>query len=122
MCLRQEAAELEGDDQEGHWPAHWPEMKCYDPTARMTMFGSMLATFTWFICTSVSDQIAVQRCLATRDAKAAETVLYITLGSETVIATVLACLGLGLLAAQPHYCGTTFPVGLYGCPSLSDLP
>jgi SSS family solute:Na+ symporter len=89
-----------------HWPAYWPEpVYGYDPSARVTMFGAMLATFTWYICTSASDQIAIQRYLATRDAKAARTVLNISLGADVLVSCILAAVGFGLLAyfrANPH--------------------
>ena len=89
-----------------HWPAHWPEpVYGYDPTARVTLFGAMLAMFTWHVCTSASDQIAVQRYLSTRDAKAARTVLFISLAADMLVSFILAAVGLGLLAyfrAYPH--------------------
>ena len=82
-----------------HWPAHWPEpVYGYDPNARITLFGAVLATFTWFFCTSASDQIAIQRYLATRDAKAARTVLFTSLVADALVALLLASVGLGLLA------------------------
>jgi SSS family solute:Na+ symporter len=82
-----------------HWAAHWPEpVYGYDPNARITMFGAVLATFTWFFCTSASDQIAIQRYLATRDAKAARTVLFTSLVADALVALLLAAVGLGLLA------------------------
>jgi SSS family solute:Na+ symporter len=88
------------------WPAHWPE-PCYgyNPNARVTMFGAVLAMFTWFLCTSTSDQIAVQRYLATRDAKAARIVLFTSLVADGLVTLILAAVGLGLLAyfrAFPH--------------------
>jgi len=89
-----------------HWPAHWPEPQYgYDPNARVTMFGAVLAAFTWYLCTSASDQIAIQRYLATRDAKSARTVLFISLAADTLVSIILAAVGLGLLAyfrAFPH--------------------
>jgi len=82
-----------------HWAAHWPEpVYGYDSSARITMFGAVLATFTWFFCTSASDQIAIQRYLATRDAKAARTVLFTSLVADAMVALLLASVGLGLLA------------------------
>ena len=69
------------------------------------MFGAMLAQFTWYICTSASDQIAIQRYLSTRDAKSARTVLFISLGADVLVSCILATVGLGLLAyfhAYPH--------------------
>jgi SSS family solute:Na+ symporter len=81
------------------WPAHWPEPHFgYDPDARVTLFGVMLAQFTWYVCTSASDQIAIQRYLATKDAKAARTVLIISLVADGVVTLILALVGLGLLA------------------------
>jgi solute:Na+ symporter, SSS family len=81
------------------WPEHWPE-PCYgyDPNARVTMFGAVLATFTWFLCTSASDQIAVQRYLATRDAKAARIVLFTSLLADGLVTLILAAVGLALMA------------------------
>lgn len=88
------------------WPPYWPKpVFGHDPSARVTLFGAMLATFTWYVCTSASDQIAIQRYLATRDATAARTVLYISLAADVVVSCVLAAVGLGLLAyfnANPH--------------------
>ncbi len=82
-----------------HWQAHWPEPRFgYDPEARITMFNAMLAAFTWFVCTSASDQIAIQRYLATRDAKAARTVLFTSLAADVVVALILAAVGFALLA------------------------
>ncbi len=81
------------------WPAHWPAPQFgYVPGARVTMFGAMLATFTWYVCTSASDQIAIQRYLATKDAKAARTVLFISLAADALVSCILAAVGLGLLA------------------------
>jgi SSS family solute:Na+ symporter len=82
-----------------HWLTHWaPPVYGYDPSARATMFGAMLAMFTWYVCTSGSDQIAIQRYLATRDVRAARTVLLVSLGSDALVTLILGAVGLGLLA------------------------
>jgi len=89
----------------GEWVAHWPDPKWYDPTERITFFSLVLATFTWWVCTAGSDQMAIQRYLATRDVRAARNVLIITLGANTLVNFVLAAVGLALLAyfrANPH--------------------
>ncbi|MGI6417396.1 MAG: sodium:solute symporter family transporter [Thermoguttaceae bacterium] len=93
------------------WPDHWPE-PCYgyDPDARVTMFGAVLATFTWYLCTSASDQIAVQRYLATRDAKAARTVLYVSLLADGLVTLILGAVGLALLAYFQTY-SSLLPAG-----------
>lgn len=87
------------------WAAHWPEPKAYDPNERITFFGIIVATFTWWICTSGSDQMAIQRYLATKDVKAARNVLITTLGANTVVNILLTLVGLSLLAyfrLNPH--------------------
>ena len=75
------------------------------PSARVTLFIVMLATVTWYVCTSASDQIAIQRYLSTKDAKAARTVLFISLLADIFVSLILAMVGLALLAyfrAYPH--------------------
>ena len=87
------------------WPAYWPEPKLYDPNERITFFGIVLATFTWWVCTSGSDQMAIQRYLATRDVKAARNVLITTLGVNVLVNILLTLVGLSLLAyfrLNPH--------------------
>jgi len=87
------------------WAPHWPEPKAYDPNERITFFGIVLATFTWWVCTSGSDQMAIQRYLATRDVKAARNVLITTLGANTLVNLLLTLVGLSLLAyfrLNPH--------------------
>ncbi|MBP7937011.1 MAG: hypothetical protein KA354_20400 [Phycisphaerae bacterium] len=81
------------------WPAHWPEVVWgYDGHARTTFAGIMIAMFTWYICTSGSDQIAVQRYLATRDARAARRVLITSLLADGLTTLFLGLLGLPLMA------------------------
>ncbi len=87
------------------WAPHWPEPRAYDPNERITFFGIIVATFTWWICTSGSDQMAIQRYLATKDVKAARNVLITTLGANTVVNILLTLVGLSLLAyfrLNPH--------------------
>ena len=89
------------------WPSHWPAVTIgYDCEARVTVFGAMLAAFTWYVCTSGSDQMAIQRYLATRDVKAARRVLATSLSADATVALFLGMLGLALLAyfrANPHF-------------------
>jgi SSS family solute:Na+ symporter len=87
------------------WAPHWPAPKAYDPNERITFFGIILATFTWWVCTSGSDQMAIQRYLATRDVKTARNVLITTLGANTLVNLLLTLVGLSLLAffrLNPH--------------------
>ena len=90
------------------WPAHWPEPRLYDPNERITFVGIVLATFTWWVCTSGSDQMAIQRYLATRDTRTARQVLITTLGANVVVNLLLTCVGFSLLAyfrLNPHLVG-----------------
>ena len=88
------------------WPEHWPEpVWIYAPGARTTFFAGFLATFTWYVCTSGSDQMAIQRYLATRDVKAARRVLIISLVASTLVTVIMISVGLAILAfftANPH--------------------
>jgi SSS family solute:Na+ symporter len=80
------------------WVSHWTEPHFYDPNVRVTFVGAMVATFTWYISTAGSDQMAIQRYLATRDASAARGVLNTSLVANTLVFLLLAGLGLALLA------------------------
>lgn len=84
------------------WAAHWTEPTFYDPNVRITFLGAIVATFTWYISTAGSDQMAIQRYLATRDAPAARGVLNMALIANTLVLFLLAALGLALLAYFRH--------------------
>jgi SSS family solute:Na+ symporter len=81
-----------------HWAAHWTEPVFYDPNIRISFLSASLATFTWYIATTGSDQMAIQRYLATRDAPAARRVLNTSLVADAVVFLLLSSLGLALLA------------------------
>lgn len=55
------------------WQPHWDEQPLFsfDPSVRLTVIGSMLASATWAVCTAGGDQTVVQRFMATTDARAA---------------------------------------------------
>ncbi len=85
------------------WPSscyeHWPEpVWGLDTTARISFIGMIISKFTWYVCTSGSDQMAIQRYLATRNVKAARRVLLISLIGDVVVTFLLAILGFALLA------------------------
>jgi SSS family solute:Na+ symporter len=81
------------------WPAHWQApVWGFSSTARVTFLGAALAQFTWWICTAGSDQMAIQRYLATRDAKAARRVLLTSLAANVFVVLILFVAGLALLA------------------------
>ena len=83
------------------WPTHWPQPEFglgLGVGTRVTFTLALLAHFTWWISTAGSDQMAVQRYLATRDAKAARTVLAVSLVANALVMAVLGIVGLSLLA------------------------
>lgn len=81
------------------WDPHWQRPSFgYDATARMSFLGAALATFTWFVCTAGSDQMAIQRYLATRDAAAARRMFAISMLTGGTVQLFLAMLGFALLA------------------------
>ncbi|MFC1597893.1 Na+:solute symporter, partial [Planctomycetota bacterium] len=88
------------------WIPHWPEpVWGYQPGVRITFFAGFLATFTWYICTSGSDQMAIQRYLATRDVKAARFVLATSLVASTLVTIIMVSVGLAIYAyfrVNPH--------------------
>lgn len=87
------------------WASHWTEPRFYDPNVRVTFLGAVVATFTWYVSTAGSDQMAIQRYLATRDARGAQRVLTTSLAANTLVFVLLAGLGLALLGyfrANPH--------------------
>lgn len=94
------------------WPTHWSPnwdhqpFFSFDPTVRVTVIGSILFMTIWWVGTASSDQMAIQRYLATRDTKAARRVFLVTGLANILITTLLACVGFALLAffsAHPDY-------------------
>jgi SSS family solute:Na+ symporter len=85
------------------WPTQWdpawdPPKIWFDPDARMTVAMASLFAFTWYICTAGSDQMAIQRFLATRDVKAARSMYSTSLFINALVMVFLSILGLALLA------------------------
>ncbi len=99
----------------GWWPREWsPSWDAQpvfstDPTVRATVVGSIVFMTVWWICTAGSDQMAIQRYLATRDTKAARRAFLVTGVSNIVITLCLASLGfalLGFFRTYPEYLGS----------------
>ncbi len=81
------------------WPSHWQRPVFWvQPDVRFTFAGGFLAFFTWFVCTAGSDQMAIQRYLATRDTAAARRMFSISLLSSVLLWPFLAAVGLALMA------------------------
>lgn len=81
------------------WPAHWDVLRLgFDPLERTTLGNAVLVLFVWYVCTSGSDQMAVQRYLSTKDIHAARKSFRISLYSNIIAYILLALVGLAMLA------------------------
>ncbi len=79
------------------WSPHWDPVKImYDPSARITVAGAMTSAFVWYICTAGSDQVAIQRYLATRDVRSARRVMMTSLSTDILVGLFLSILGVAL--------------------------
>ncbi|MEO7297975.1 MAG: hypothetical protein ABI042_05295 [Verrucomicrobiota bacterium] len=77
----------------------------FDSTSRITFASAMMGGFLWWICTTGSDQMAIQRYLSTRDVKSARRVLAVSLVTDLIVTIFLCILGFALLSyfrAKPH--------------------
>jgi len=81
------------------WSPQWDEPSFFfAPESRVSAGMAILATFTWYVCTAGSDQMAIQRYLSTRDATSARKMFGISLICNAVVNLLLAVLGLALFA------------------------
>ncbi len=81
------------------WPEHWDALNLgLNVQGRMTGGNAILMVWTWYICTAGSDQMAIQRYLATRDVRAARKTMAVSLGANFMVHILLALVGLALLA------------------------
>lgn len=86
------------------WPSHWETLKIgFDAKERNTIANAALSVFIWYICTTGSDQMVIQRYLATSDVKAARRSLKISLSSDFLANCLLALVGLSMLAYFTKY-------------------
>ncbi len=80
------------------WQSDWDPPAIWSTSARITPLAAALSTFVWYVCTSGSDQMAIQRYLATRDVRAARRMYGISLFCGALVTLLLAALGLALFA------------------------
>jgi len=81
------------------WANHWQPQPFFslDPDVRVTVVGTFVGAIIWWLCTSASDQMAIQRYLSTRDEKAARRAfLHNTMGN-IVVTVILGLVGLAVL-------------------------
>ena len=82
------------------WPAEWPEIQWWDYSAenRRTVFGACLATFVWYVCTTGSDQMAIQRYQATESVRQARKTLFCSLAASASATALVSIVGIALFA------------------------
>jgi len=80
------------------WPEQWGGWVFFDTKVRVSFLTAFIATFSWYVCTAGSDQMAIQRYLATKDVKAARRMYLSSLVSNLLVSFLLAVLGLALFA------------------------
>lgn len=90
------------------WASNWDVQPVFsfDPRVRVTMLGTVLAATTWWVCTSGSDQMAIQRYLATRNARAARRAFLTNNTADASVTLLLSLLGfalLGFFREHPQY-------------------
>lgn len=79
------------------WAPHWQPLRIwYDPDTRLTILGVMTSYFAWYLCTAGSDQVAIQRYLATRNTATGRRVLATSLLTDMTTGIFLGILGLAL--------------------------
>ena len=88
------------------WAENWPPPRWgFQTTGQRTFGWFFMASLIWYVCTSGSDQMSIQRFLATRNVKAARRVIGVSLIANTAVVVLLSLLGYALLAyfqANPY--------------------
>jgi len=89
------------------WASSWDAQPFFslDPFVRATVVGAILNSVVFWTCVAGSDQMAIQRYLATRNEAAARRAFLINLIASSVVLIILALLGfalLGFFRANPH--------------------
>ena len=80
------------------WPQHWQTPNWgFDPDARVSFGMLFVSTTLWYVCTNGSDQMSIQRFLATRDAKAARRTLAVSQITDVLVSVLLSITGLAIL-------------------------
>ncbi|MEO5997701.1 MAG: sodium/solute symporter [Chitinophagaceae bacterium] len=89
------------------WLPQWGELKLgVDPQDRSAIGGAILMTFVWYVASSGSDQMTVQRFLASEDVKSARKTFGVSLVTGFIGMALLSLVGFAMIAyftANPQY-------------------
>lgn len=81
------------------WPSHWESPSWgIDPNARVSFTMLLISTVCWFVCTNGSDQMSIQRFLASRNAPRARRTLLIAQISDAIVIVLMAVTGMAVMA------------------------
>ena len=91
------------------WEPHWESQPIFswDPTVRITWFGTILGGALYWVCTSGSDQTAIQRFMATGSQQAARRSFLVNIIADVLTMAMLALVGLAVLGFYRQQSGDT---------------
>ncbi|MEN8251880.1 MAG: Na+:solute symporter, partial [Bacteroidota bacterium] len=90
------------------WPEHWAGWVFFDTDVRISFLTVFIGSVGWYVCTAGSDQMTIQRYLATRDVKAAQRMYLSNIIVGVVVQILLIFIGLALFAyvkMNPEFLG-----------------
>lgn len=119
------------------WNPNWQkiEMFNFSPYVRLTIFFAFINTITWWVCTTGSDQMAIQRFLSTKNLKAARQTFAVTQTGMICMTMMLMFVGFSIVKFYgakpnllpagmnvqvdadflfPHFIANQFPMGMSG--------
>lgn len=119
------------------WMPHWAPEPFFslDPHIRVTVVGTLVSATIWWVCSSGSDQMAIQRYLMTRDLPSARRAFLNNNIADASVSLMLGMVGFALLgfyrsraaslpagldvarngdALFPHFIGHFLPAGVSG--------
>ena len=89
------------------WLPQWGEFEWgIDAQQRLTFGNAVIMVFIWQVCSAGSDQMAIQRYLATKDVQSARKTFGISLFTNLVAQLLLGLVGIAMIAffmKNPHY-------------------
>jgi SSS family solute:Na+ symporter len=88
------------------WPEHWSNPQIGFHLSERSVLGFLLNFCCWYVATMGSDQMAIQRFVATPDTRSARQVLRTSLSIDAMVFCLMACVGLSLMSwfvAHPNW-------------------
>lgn len=81
------------------WLSHWGELRWgIVATERLSIGNALLMTFIWYVASSGSDQMSIQRFLATENLRSARKTFGVSLITSFVAQSLLGLVGLAVMA------------------------